>query len=239
MLTIEDNICLKNKPVKFQINIYGNSNVGKSSLIQKYIHNLDTSSSNLIVYANLNADMMARKNKYNIESTLVVTNMRLYSPNSSNLVLNIFDPQVFPGDNKKFSHFRFSDAVILMYDVTDLQSFNDIKEDYNKILSYVSPKIPFVLVGNKTDTDLDFIEDRKVSFEEGEKFANSNDMCFFETSVFFNKNVNELFGSIIKSLLRKEREYRKKQKKNTDKIEENETNFRELCLRRRHMCVLS
>jgi small GTP-binding protein len=239
MLTIEDNICLKNKPVKFQINIYGNSNVGKSSLIQKYIHNLDTSSSNLIVYANLNADMMARKNKYNIESTLVVTNMRLYSPNSSNLVLNIFDPQVFPGNNKKFSHFRFSDAVILMYDVTDLQSFNDIKEDYNKILSYVSPKIPFVLVGNKTDTDLDFIEDRKVSFEEGEKFANSNDMCFFETSVFFNKNVNELFGSIIKSLLRKEREFRKKQKKNTDKIEENETNFQELCLRRRHMCVLS
>jgi small GTP-binding protein len=189
MLTIEDNICLKSKPVKFQINIYGNSNVGKSCLIQKYIHNLDTSSSNLIVYANLNADMMARKNKYNIESTLVVTNMRLYSPNSSNLVLNIFDPQVFPGDNKKFSHFRFSDAVILMYDVTDLQSFNDIKEDYDKILLYARPKIPFVLVGNKTDTDLDFIEDRKVSFEEGEKFANSNNMCFFETSVFFNKNI--------------------------------------------------
>ena len=236
MLTIEDNICLKNKPVKFQINIYGNSNVGKSSLVQKYIHNLDASSSNLIVYANLNADMMARKNKYNIESTLVVTNMRLYSPNSSNFVLKIFDPQIFPSNNKNFSYFRFSDAVILMYDVTDLQSFNNIKEDYDKILSYVSQNIPLVLVGNKTDTDLDFIEDRKVSFEEGKKFANSNDMCFFETSVFFNKNINELFESIIKSLLRKN------QKKNTDKIEIDrieQENTLELCYHRRPRCVLS
>lgn len=246
MLTIDDKIYFEQNPTIFHIHLYGNSNVGKSSLVQKYIHNLDNSSSILSVSASLNSDIMRRNNKYRIESTLVRTNMRLYSPNSNNILLDIFDPQILPCE-KKFSFYGLSEAVILMYDIFDLDSFNDIKESFIKILPYVERKTPFFLVGNKTDIDLDFIERRKVSFEDGEKYANVNNMSFFETSVFFNKNINELFESILQTFLQKKRELRNhnsnqiKQKLNTNKIQANNNEIEaiELCHRRRHMCIIS
>ncbi len=46
-----------------------------------------------------------------------------------------------------------------------------------------------VLIGNKTDLE----EDRKVSTEEGKKFAKENNMIFFETSAKLSNNVFEMF----------------------------------------------
>ncbi len=53
-----------------------------------------------------------------------------------------------------------------------------------------------MLVGNKCDRD-----DRKVSFDEGQKLAKEFSMQFFETSAKSNYNVNETFTYLTREIL--------------------------------------
>lgn len=233
-----DNKC-NNVPMIIHILICGDTNVGKSSLVQQYIHNLNESKSNLSVYANLNGNLI--KGSYNIESTLVTTDMKLYSENSSNVQLQILDLQVLPGQFPKLSKmFQRNKVVIFMYDVTCIKSFNDIKERW--FVKTLPQMRPIFLIGNKMDTDSDFIVDRKVSFEDGKKFADENKMIFFETSVYLNKYINELFECLILSVMREEsikKDLSKIINKNLDEFKGPDFKAEELCYRRRKLCVIS
>ena len=54
-----------------------------------------------------------------------------------------------------------------------------------------------VLVGNYCDCE----DERKVSYEEGKKFAESNGMVFFEVSAKTGENVQESFECIFKEAI--------------------------------------
>lgn len=58
----------------------------------------------------------------------------------------------------------------------------------------LSLKFSLVIVGNK----IDLVEERQVSFQEGETFAKQHDILFFEISVKNNLNVEESFNSLIR-----------------------------------------
>ena len=60
-----------------------------------------------------------------------------------------------------------------------------------------------VLVGNKYDTKED---KRQVSKEEGKKFADENEMLFFETSAKTGKNVEKLIEKSAKEISKKMKE---------------------------------
>ena len=50
-------------------------------------------------------------------------------------------------------------------------------------------KMTVVLIGNKKDME----QDREVSYEEGQEFAQRKNMLFFETSTKTAENVEEMF----------------------------------------------
>ena len=86
---------------------------------------------------------------------------------------------------------RNSHGIILVYDVTKRESFNDLKMWLHDIYE-ITNKVSIALFGNKCD-----IENREVTKEEAEKFAKENNIPYFETSAKSRKNIDEGFSHVI------------------------------------------
>ena len=87
-----------------------------------------------------------------------------------------------------------ADGIILMYDITDNESFESSKYFYDdKIKSLCKKNIKKLLLGNKCDLK----EKRVIIREQGLKFASENNYKFKEISCCTNENVFEAFEEFI------------------------------------------
>lgn len=94
------------------------------------------------------------------------------------------------------TYYKGAHGIILTYDVTDENSFKNIRNWVKQIEQNAQNNVCKVLVGNKCDR-----EDRKVSFDDGQKLAKEFNMQFFETSAKTNYNVNETFTYLTREIL--------------------------------------
>ncbi|KAJ2451676.1 GTP-binding protein [Coemansia sp. RSA 2336] len=99
------------------------------------------------------------------------------------------------------AYYRGAMGILLVYDVTDERSFNNIENWYMNVEQHASEGVNKILIGNKCD-----IEDcRVVSKDMGQALANKFKIQFKETSAKSNINVEEAFlelaGDIKKRLL--------------------------------------
>mmetsp|Transcript_19824 Transcript_19824/g.28510 ORF Transcript_19824/g.28510 Transcript_19824/m.28510 type:complete len:205 (+) Transcript_19824:121-735(+) len=90
------------------------------------------------------------------------------------------------------SYFKGAHAIMLVYDVTDRDTFDNIKNWVMEIKEYADPKVQILLVGNKCDCEAD----RAVSYEEGAALAASIRTNFFEVSAKENIRVAEAYEDI-------------------------------------------
>merc|ERR1712233_177895 len=92
--------------------------------------------------------------------------------------------------------YRGADACILVYDITDTNSFEQIEDWKTKFINQAqidTPKeYPFLLLANKTDMD----SQRKVSPQQGKEYAATNNMAFYETSAKDGTNIREAVRNI-------------------------------------------
>lgn len=87
------------------------------------------------------------------------------------------------------SYYRGAHGIIVVYDVTNRDSFENIKNWMNEITKYASENVNRLLVGNKSDMD----SRRAVSYEEGKELADSMGINFIETSAKASTNVENSF----------------------------------------------
>lgn len=95
------------------------------------------------------------------------------------------------------SYYRDADALLLIYDVTNRASFENIRDWLAQVREYAKEEVELTLVGNKVDLG----QQRKVRPEEGKQLAKAYNIPFIETSAKSGQNVYELFLELTKRLL--------------------------------------
>jgi small GTP-binding protein len=94
------------------------------------------------------------------------------------------------------NYYKGAHGIILIYDVTSIVSFTNIKNWVMQIKENANEKVKIVLVGNKIDEE----HLRKVSTEDGEKLASEYNVKFFETSAKQNIRVKETFNYLTNEI---------------------------------------
>ena len=110
------------------------------------------------------------------------------------------------------SYYRGGNGVLVVYDITDRESFENLNSWLIEIEKNANKNVYKLLIGNKSDLE----EKRKVTFQEGTDFAKSNGMEFIETSAKTASKVQEAFElltqKIIKASVSKDTGMTKKEK---------------------------
>ncbi|KAK2983841.1 hypothetical protein RJ640_008517, partial [Escallonia rubra] len=87
------------------------------------------------------------------------------------------------------SYYRGAHGIIIVYDVTDQESFNNVKQWLSEIDRYAGENVNKLLVGNKSD----MTANKVVSYETAKAFADEIGIPFLETSAKNASNVEEAF----------------------------------------------
>ena len=112
-------------------------------------------------------------------------------------------------------------GILLVYDVSDEESFTNVRNWMRQIDQNAAENVNRILIGNKSDVDpservrftpfhssfilslihISLTHSQKVSTERGKALANEYGIKFFETSAKLNTNVDESFMSIAKDIV--------------------------------------
>lgn len=93
-------------------------------------------------------------------------------------------------------YYRGAQAAIVVYDLTNKDSFNRAKAWVKELQRQASPNIVIALAGNKTDLS----NKRAVETAEADNYAAENGLLFMETSAKTAMNVSEIFMAIATKL---------------------------------------
>lgn len=97
------------------------------------------------------------------------------------------------------SYYRGAHAILLVYDVTNRDSFTALSTWLREVEMYCpggGKGVVKVLVGNKID-----MADRAVSRSEGEAWARSNGMLFLESSAKTTVGIQEVFEEAVRKVM--------------------------------------
>mmetsp|Transcript_420 Transcript_420/g.1153 ORF Transcript_420/g.1153 Transcript_420/m.1153 type:complete len:170 (+) Transcript_420:761-1270(+) len=95
------------------------------------------------------------------------------------------------------AYYRGAMGILLVYDVTDESSFNNIRNWISNIQQNASESVNKILIGNKCDMDE---SKRVVSFARGKALADEFGLSFFETSAKNNVQVDDSFTTLAREV---------------------------------------
>lgn len=111
--------------------------------------------------------------------------------------------------NITMSYYRNCSGIIIVYDVTNHNSFEKVGEWIEEVRRYV-PTVPLMIIGNKCDME----DKRQVSTEEGRELAAKYNLIFLETSAKNNTNIENTFTDLSRLLMKDAENKPKQESKN-------------------------
>lgn len=166
---------VKNYDITYKVLVVGESSVGKTSLIRRYSKPEEKMAMSYLTTIGIDF----------VNVINVIDNVRIR--------LQIWDT----AGQERFRtftklHFRGTKGLLLMYDLTNLETFEKLTNWLKDIETYGLDKEQLIIVGNKSDLE----HERQVSRQRGEKLAHEFGFKFFETSAKDNIGIQEVFQEL-------------------------------------------
>jgi len=165
----------------FKIIIIGDANIGKSCLLLRFINNSYRDHHDLTIGVEFGCKIIKSHDKDNIK-------LQIWDTAGQEAFKSIIR-----------AYYRNTAGALLVYDVTNRNTFNNVKVWLDDIQKYSTNNInSIILVGNKID-----LENREISFEEGFNLASNYNLLFIETSAKTCENIDLVFEILTKDILSK------------------------------------
>ena len=158
---------------KLKIIIVGDSSVGKTNIINRYVNG-----------------EFSRDYMITIGMDFLTCNLEL---DNKIFKLNLWDTagsEQFRSVTK--GYYSNSCCALIVYDITNEKTFQNVKQWMDDCYAFANKNIHLVLVGNKIDLQ----QDRKINKETAEEFAGQYGMDFYEVSALSGENIENIFFGI-------------------------------------------
>ncbi|KAJ7640453.1 ras-domain-containing protein [Mycena polygramma] len=167
-------------PINCKLLLIGNSSVGKSSLLLRFSDEQwlpeDESSATIGVDFRVHKmEVKGKKVKLSIWDTAGQERFRTITS----------------------SYYRGAQGIILVYDVSNRESFDALPRWFSELETYVSDKVVKILVGNKVDKEFS----RQVPTVEAQAFAKRMNCLFVEASAKTSVGVKEAFTEVVEQIM--------------------------------------
>ncbi|KAI9297676.1 ras-domain-containing protein [Neoconidiobolus thromboides FSU 785] len=184
----------------FKLLLIGNSGVGKSSILLRFIDDYFLPSDE--ISATIGVDFKVKD--LNLDD-------KQYK-------LTIWDT----AGQERFrtltsSYYRGAQGVILVYDVTKKETFDNLEQWFIELETYCKNKeVVKMIIGNKVDKE----SNRAISLEQGEEYAKSKNSLFIECSAKTKLGVQQAVEELVRKIIDTPSLYQKK-KENNLKLNQN------------------
>ena len=159
----------------FKIVLIGDSGVGKSNILLRYVSNKFDTSSKATIGAEFQSKFIKTEDDLTISAQIWDTcGQEKYS------------------DISKI-YYKNAVGALIVYDITCRESFVNAQNWLKKIRETAVEDIVILLIGNKSD----LIHTREIQMSEGSSFAEKNGMGFIETSALDSNNIETAFSILI------------------------------------------
>ncbi|TFF88710.1 MAG: GTP-binding protein [Promethearchaeota archaeon] len=176
----------ENKKFLYKMCILGDGAVGKTTLLTTFIKGLNRFRKDY--KATIGANIMNKE--YKLLNNITVS-------------LNIWD---LAGQFDYFYSCRQvyltgSQAVVLVFDSTRRETFDNIQKWYDEVLKLVDKnQVEFLLVGNKIDLE----DEIEVPYKDAKELSKKLEIPFIQTSAKNGNNVDRAFGSLAYNMVKKQ-----------------------------------
>ena len=176
---------MEQKTKRFDVRLItlGDSSVGKTCLITRYVDEKFSTSYLATIGLDAKSKIIKRENGDEIK-------------------INIFDT----AGQERFrsissNYIRNADGILLVYDITEKDTFEGVKQWVQKLNNENEDNKPILLIGKKIDLE----DQRQVNYKEGEELAKTigDGIKFYETSCKTGENVEEAINDLIKQIYEK------------------------------------
>ncbi|EDW27019.1 GL16463 [Drosophila persimilis] len=165
--------------LNFKAVLLGEGCVGKTSLVLRYME-----------------DKFNPQHLSTLQASFVTKKVTL--PDERRAQLNIWDT----AGQERFHalgpiYYRGSDGALLVYDITDQDSFQKVKSWVRELKQMRGTEISLIIVGNKTDLE----EQRAIGYEDARQYAQTVGAQYLEASAKENEGVAEIFELLTQLML--------------------------------------
>ena len=164
----------------FKIVLVGDSFVGKTNIMSKYLKNEFHENSKTTVGVEFGSKI------FNIEGHII--NAQIWDTSGHERYKAITS-----------SYYKGAKGAFVVYDITKKKSFESIDRWINDLTSTADKNITIVVIGNKCDLE----EQRQITKDQGEEKSSKLEVAFLETSALSGENLEKAFKMMINEIYKK------------------------------------